>query len=516
MRLGTVLRQLAPKRVLACTATATPAVRSDILEQLELDPNDTPVVLRGFARPNLHLEVVEIEQLGARRVYAMKRLREILGLVQEPRGAAIVYAGTRRLTEKVAALLCERGWRCRPYHAGIESQEREAVNADFAHGRLDVVVATNAFGMGIDRADIRVVIHLQAPGSIEQYYQEVGRAGRDGEPAVGLLLSGTSDFGLRRRLIEYSSDRTFDDPHEAQAEEPAADAAAIGSAAWNKARQWKQFLDLMRYVEAGSCRHDFILGYFEDEAELLGGCGHCDVCERIARGDTGDEQAAEDTALVLRKALSGVARLRCRAGLTALAGSLHGATTQRIERLGLTALSTHGLLSDYPEAWIISLLRRLITAGLVEVTEDQFPVPFLTPLGAAVMRGEQPARVLLPPRDVGRRAKVPRTKKRGGARAEVAELDNDADHSLFEQLRQRRSDLAKERGVPAYVVCTNRSLTEIAQQRPTSADALAEIHGMGPSRIENYGEALLEITRAEASAEPSAEPSGDPQACANT
>jgi ATP-dependent DNA helicase RecQ len=311
-------------------------------------------------------------------------------------------------------------------------------------------------------------VHLRAPGSIEAYYQEVGRAGRDGEPATGLLLSGSPDYGFRRRLIDQSqtSDGT---PLSAELRE----------------RQWQMFLDLMRYVEAGSCRHDFILRYFDDEQEALGGCGHCDVCEQLARGDR-SVQAEEERTLVVRKALSGVARLRGRAGLTALAESLHGGDTKRLRQLGLTELSTHGILLAHSPEWVMALLRRLMTAGFVDLTPDQYPVPFLTPKGRQVMRGERRVEVILPPH--------PRAK--ASKKASPASVDEgDYDPALYDRLRAVRREIARDKSVAAFVVCHDRTLRDMARLQPQNAFELGQVHGMGPAKVDSYGAHFLAALR---------------------
>lgn len=464
LRIGQVLAALNPPRVLACTATATPAVRDEIVRRLSMAP--ARVVLRGFARPNLHLEVEEVDGMAARRKLVIQRVHTTLGEPRAARGAAIIYAGTRRHSATLAEQLSAVGWRCSAYHAGLDPSDRERVSAAFAGRDLDVVVATNAFGMGIDRSDIRLVAHLQAPGSIEQYYQEVGRAGRDGQPAYGLLISGVSDFGFRRRLISSSSDE-------------------VNDAAYFD-RQWHLFLDLMRYVEAGSCRHDFILRYFEDDKELLGGCGHCDVCERLD-GVAGEQLISDEDAIIVRKALAGVARLRRRAGLAALAASLHGKNTERVRKLGLDTLSTHGILSPHHERWILSLLRRLMTAALVDVTAGDFPVPYLTGDGIAVMKSELPVRVILPPPDVGRR------KRTRGSKRPAAPAPDGVDLQLFDLLKQVRTEQAKSRGVPAYVICHDRTLQDIAARKPRDHIELQQVHGMGPARIDAYGAVFLAV-----------------------
>jgi ATP-dependent DNA helicase RecQ len=260
-------------------------------------------------------------------------------------------------------------------------------------------------------------------------------------------------------------------------------------------QQWRLFLDLMRYVEAGSCRHDFILRYFGDEREALGGCGHCDVCERLEdRGEEGALRgASEEEALVVRKALAGVARNQGRAGLTAVSDMLHGTDNERLRRLGLTGLTTHGLLAAHPKAWVLALLRRLITAGLVDLTTSEFPIPYLTALGVATMKDEEPVRVLVPAPDAGRAREAKKERPRS-----ERELPDNVDPSLFESLRAVRLDIARAKGVPAYVVCHDRTLAEIAAYKPTSMEALADIHGMGPARIERYGEPFLATVSAHA------------------
>src|SRR6266852_5641 len=257
LTIGALLADLPRARVLACTATATPIVRDEILARLGLPP-DTPQIVRGFARPNLALRAAEIVGRRERERLVDGALSEALEGPKRGRGTAIVYAPTRKQADEESERLAERGWRTRSYHAGLDGKTRDAVQRDFADGRLEVVVATNAFGMGIDRPDVRAVIHLGPPGSIEAYYQEVGRAGRDGAPAWGLLLVSPGDMPRRRHLLES------DAPGEAVL-----------------AHKWGLFLELMRWAEGGSCRHDAILRYFGDEAETLDGCGHCDVCAAL-------------------------------------------------------------------------------------------------------------------------------------------------------------------------------------------------------------------------------------------
>ncbi len=467
LRLGELLRRLQPEHVLACTATATPPVREEILQRLGMP--DAHVVLRGFARPNLHLEARSLDGKREREKAMVAALKDALGDPKKPRGAAIVYAATRKETETIGAKLAGLGYRTGVYHAGLQSEERAQVNALFASGEVDVVVATMAFGMGIDRADIRLVVHAQAPNSIEGYYQEVGRAGRDGAPATGLLLTSAADFPLRRRLIERPWSET--PPPSATVE-----------------RQWKLFLDLMRYVEAGSCRHDFILRYFGDEEEVLGGCGHCDVCTAIEDGR--HEVATDDE--VVRKALAGVARANRQIGLGSMAQVLVGKKSAKLGRF--ERLSTFGILAEHELEWVTALLRRLVTAGLLEITGDAYPLLAISPKGVAVMKALQESRVILPPTR-RRRSKRERERARGD-RGAVVEGDatdglSAGERQRFERLREVRLVLAKKAGTPPYVVCSNRTLAEIAKLRPRDLGELLEVPGMGPTRVDAYGKALL-------------------------
>ena len=478
LRIGGILERLAPPRVLACTATATPEVRKEIRAALGFRDGESVEVLRGFARPNLHLAARYIDGPKEARAAMLTALDDALGSPKAPRGGAIVYAATRKTTEQFAEVLREKKYRVGAYHAGLDAASRTKVSNAFSERSLDVVVATNAFGMGIDRPDIRVVVHVQPPSSIEAYYQEVGRAGRDEATAHGLLLCSGADIALRRRLVETDRD-------------------GMNASSEQAARAWALFRELLMYLDARTCRHDFVLRYFGDEQELLGGCGHCDVCATIeARGAVSDAAADEATALIVRKALSGVARAGRRAGLVAIAEMLHGDRTTRAERFGFTDLSTFGLLGEHQPEFIVSLLRAMLAAGWIDLTPTEHPVPFLTGPGRDVMHARLPARIALPPETapVGRKAKRAKDPARGttASASEVAEVD-DAARPLFERLRAHRSEIAKERGVPAYVVAPNRSLVELAYIKPRTLGELSGIHGFGPSRIADYGEGFLSV-----------------------
>ena len=478
LEIGGVIADFPGARVLACTATATPIVRDEILARLGLPP-DTPQMVRGFARPNLALRAVEVESGRERERLVDGALGEALGGPGQGRGTAIVYAPTRKRAEEETERLAGHGWRATAYHAGLDGRTREIAQRGFAEGRIEVVVATNAFGMGIDRPDVRAVIHLAPPGSIEAYYQEVGRAGRDGAPALGLLLVGAGDLALRRALLERGSEGSVPDPAVVE-------------------HKWGMFLELIRWVEGGSCRHDAILRYFGDEAETLAGCGRCDVCRGLeAEGEAGDP---ERVTLIVRKALSGVARVHGRFGLQTVVKLIHGEPDERLERAGLTRVPTFGNLKEHPGPWLLALLRRCVSAGWVSFSGQDRPVVVLTDEGRAVMKGERPARLLLPP--TARRAAAAPGAGRSGEPArrrparEAAELDATG-QALFEALRRHRLAVARAEGLAPFIVASDRTLRDIASLRPRTLTELVEAHGVGPHKAERYGAGFLRIVAEE-------------------
>ena len=470
LQIGELMRDLPGSRVLACTATATPVVRDEILERLGL-PADTPQLLRGFARPNLSLRVAEISSAAERRQRVDALLAEALGAPNQKPGTAIVYAPTRKITEEEAARLQRTGWRALAYHAGMTGSDRDQVQRAFIEDQAQIVVATNAFGMGIDRADVRAIAHLAPPSSVEAYYQEVGRAGRDGEDAYCLLLVSPGDMALRRRLIESDSDGRATEQNVVQ-------------------HKWNLFLELMRWSEGGSCRHDAILRYFGDEEETLSGCGRCDVCRDLS---SGEETDSEETTTIVRKALCAIARLHGRYGIQMAAKLLRGADDARLIRDGLDQTPTYGTLEEHTEKWLLQLLRRLVTAGWVDFFGGERPVVILTEEGRQVIHAERPARLLLPPthapefRARSLRARTPTTDPREGF--------DDRALTLFEALRHHRLELARHEKVPPYVIASDRTLRDIALMRPDNLEELKLAHGIGPAKAEKYGDGLLAIVQ---------------------
>jgi ATP-dependent DNA helicase RecQ len=310
---------------------------------------------------------------------------------------------------------------------------------------------------------------LGPPSSIEAYYQEVGRAGRDGADALGLLLISSRDLPLRRALIERGAEGGAPDPAVVE-------------------HKWGLFLELIRWAEGGTCRHDAILRYFGDEAETLHGCGRCDVC--LALGGEAASQDPEAVRLIARKALSGVARVHARFGLQTAVALIHGDPDERLERAGLTATPTFGNLREHSREWLTRLLRRCVTAGWVNFTGADRPVVVLTEEGREVMKGLRPARLLLPAATQGRAAVAgPRPAKR----APAAEDLDAAGQALFQALRAWRLSVAREAAIAPFMVASDRTLRDIARLCPRTPEELALAYGIGRHKADRYGSAVLRV-----------------------
>ncbi|MEE2754003.1 MAG: ATP-dependent DNA helicase RecQ [Candidatus Latescibacterota bacterium] len=471
LRIGELIHDLPEARVLACTATATPVVRDEILERLGL-PADTPQLLKGFARPNLALRVRETQSRAEGKTQVDLLLRECLHSPGSGKGTSIVYSPTRKRTEAEAERLAQSGWRAEAYHAGMDGAQRERVQTAFANGKVEVVVATNAFGMGIDRHDVRCIAHLAPPSSVEAYYQEAGRAGRDGDDATCLLLVSPGDMAMRRSLIEMNTDGLKPDENTVR-------------------HKWNLFLELMRWAEGGSCRHDAILRYFGDEEETLADCGRCDVCQEMNEGDSVDDN---EVSLIVRKALCGVARVHGKFGIQAAAKLLKGSEDDRLNWSGLARTPTYGTLDSHNEDWILTLLRRCVTAGWVDFQGGQRPVVVVTEEGQDVIHERRPVRMLLPS---VKTARVKAASSRSGTR-KAASVNIDLDDNgrrLFEALRAWRVEMARKEKVPPYVIGSDRMLREIAMMGPSNESDLTLVHGIGPAKVVKYGEAILNVLK---------------------
>jgi ATP-dependent DNA helicase RecQ len=440
------LRQMFPGVSLhAYTATATARVRKDIAAQLGLV---APVELVGsFDRPNLVYRVLA-------RATLKRQLLDILG---RHRGqAGIIYCSSRREVDALAAWLHEGGVRARPYHAGLPDAERSRNQEAFLEEDADVVVATVAFGMGIDRSDVRFVVHAGAPQSLEHYQQESGRAGRDGLEAECVLIASSADFMKWRLMLERNGELT---------------------------EGTRRLLrDMERYAASVGCRHRHLAAYFGDRYEPAD-CGACDYC-------LGELEPAAEPIVVARKILSCVARVGQRFGIAHVTNVLCGSTSEQVTARRHQELSTFGLLQEATSAEVKGYIEQLIAHDLLRQTDDEFPVLALTAKGVALLKDpeSQPALALARQRRPVKDRPAPR------ARVET-ESWQDVDRDLFERLRAVRLAIARSRGVPPYVIFHDTTLRDMARQRPATPEALRGVYGVGARKAEDLGEVFLTAIR---------------------
>jgi ATP-dependent DNA helicase RecQ len=413
---------------LALTATADRRTRADILAQLGI-PEDG-LVVAGFDRPNIRYHVVHREQTG-------KQVRELLK--RQP-GPAIVYAPSRDKAEKIAETIGREGRPALPYHAGLEPQVRKRNQAAFVQSEEMVIAATVAFGMGIDKPDVRVVAHAAAPKSIEAYYQETGRAGRDGDPAEAWLFWAAQDFARARQRIE-----TEVEPDRRPAERERLNALAA-------------------FVEAPTCRRAILLRHFgEDPPEH---CGNCDNCL--------DPPATIDATEVARKLLSAAFRTEMRFGVGHLADVLAGNDNEKVRSFGHDRLSVFGIATADELALIRPVSRALIARDAFRA--DAYGGLSFGPGARPILKGEEQLIIAVPP---------PRR------RARPARSDGPQD-PLFDALREARRKLAADAGVPPYVIFHDSTLREIAAMKPRNLNELGTVQGVGAVKLERYGEAMLD------------------------
>jgi ATP-dependent DNA helicase RecQ len=436
---------------IALTATADPATRREILERLHLD--NARIYVESFDRPNIRYRIAEKD---TPRRQLLRFIRE-----EHPGQSGIVYCLSRKSVEETAAMLVENGIDALPYHAGFTGSEREQRQRRFIEQDGVVMVATIAFGMGIDKPDVRFVAHLDLPKSVEGYYQETGRAGRDGEPAEAWMVYGLADVVQQRRLIEQS-----------EADE-----------AYKRVSNAK--LDAMLGLcETVRCRRQYLLDYF---GEASGPCGNCDNC--LAPPDQFDGTEAA------QKLLSCIVRCQQASGFSFgaqhIIDVLRGERSEKVLQRGHDSLSTFGIGTDLSQAQWRAVLRQLVTMRLVAVDHDKFNVLRLTEESRAVLKGER--RLTLRRESAAPRA-TPR-KGRKPARSVPTFDDAGSPHqeAVFQALRQWRRDVAKEHGVPAYTVLHDASLREIAQRLPENESGLVGVSGIGAAKLARYGQSIVEI-----------------------
>ncbi len=427
---------------IALTATADPPTQREIAERLQLQ--DARRFVSSFDRPNIRYTVVQKENAK----------RQLLDFLEPHRGeSGIVYCLSRRKVEETAGFLAGHGIDAVPYHAGMDASLRIANQHRFLRGEGVVVVATIAFGMGIDKPDVRFVAHIDLPKSIEGYYQETGRAGRDGESAEAWMCYGLGDLVLLRQMIEQSE-----------------------SGPERKRLEHRKLDALVGYCETMRCRRQVLLDNFGEA--LPRACGNCDNCLSPPESWDGTEAA--------RKALSCVYRTGQRFGAAHLIDVLRGADTERIHQFGHDRLAVYGVGTDLDARSWRGVFRQLVALGLLEVDAEGHGGLRLAEASRPVLRGEQP--VLL-------RKESLRKRGRGGeARAARPAVEVPAaDRPLFEALRSLRTRLAREQGVPPYVIFHDATLREIARLRPQTPGDLALVGGIGAGKIERYGDEVLDV-----------------------
>ena len=444
-----------PQRPLvsAFTATATAEVRDDIIRALGLE--EPFVITTGFDRPNLYFAVEKPSS---------KPSALLAHLMQRRDKSGIVYCSTRKTVEEVCDMLLSRGLPATRYHAGLDPEERLANQDDFLYDRKTVMVATNAFGMGIDKSNVSFVIHYNMPKNMESYYQEAGRAGRDGEAADCILLYNGQDVRTAEFLIEHShenEDESMDEKTRRQLIE----------------RDMERLKQMTFYATTTDCLRRYILNYFGEKAPLC--CGHCGNC------DTNFEEV--DATMDARKILSCVYRLderRLHFGKTVVAAVLTGSKSEQINRFHLDTLSTYNIMHEQTAVRVRQLIDVLLERGLLTADPERYNALFLTQTGNALMRGRGELRI-----------KLPREKKPETAARRTEELAADVDEKLFEKLRALRTKVAQRAGVPPYVVFSNATLADMAARQPKSEYELLGVRGVGEAKARRYGAEFVDCIR---------------------
>jgi ATP-dependent DNA helicase RecQ len=431
------LREFYPEvPIIALTATAEPHTRQDILKRLRLE--NSKCYITGFDRPNIRYTVLEKNKPFNQLTSFLKTRKKEAG---------IVYCLSRKRVEKVTEQLKGAGYKADAYHAGLPDTKRQQVQEDFLRDNIRIVVATVAFGMGIDKSNVRFVIHHDIPKNIESYYQETGRAGRDGLASEALLLFGFGDIAIGRSMIENltNQERKRIEQHKLNA--------------------------IIGFAEALSCRRRVLLGYFGEQ--LVEDCNNCDICLNPPQ--------MIDVTIEARKALSCVFRVGQRFGTGHVIDVLMGSQNKRLLQLGHDRLSTYGIGTDKDRNFWGSLLRNLIHNGFLDQDIGNYSILTLPEKSRPLLRGEQAMSMAAP------RIREASVKKTTGRRNSSFDPDLDSNPELFEQLRKLRKQLADQTKVPPFVIFSDAALKEMAAKLPTSSDEFLDIHGVGKHKLKKYG-----------------------------
>ncbi len=461
LSLSRIVERFGDVPVAAFTATATARVQADIIERLGL--RSPHVVRASFNRPNLFYQVTPKDDVN----------RQILAFVQQREGeGGIVYRTTRDSVEGTAAYLAERGVRALPYHAGLSDNVRHDHQERFNRDEVDVIVATIAFGMGIDKSNVRFVVHGDLPKNIEGYYQETGRAGRDGEPAHCRLFFGRGDASRLRYFIDQVED-------DAERE--------IAS---------KKLWQMAEYASVNVCRRRQLLAYFGEEYPEAD-CGACDVCV----GEVERVDATTEAQILM----SAVVRTGQRFGAGQVVDVVTGADTQKVRDFGHDRIKTYGAGKGKPKKYWRAIVDDLLAQGCLARDDGRFPTLHLTPKGYDVLFGREGFEVI-------RRREPKKTgsgRRRSREAGTAAEPVGDYDATLFQRLRELRMERARELGVPPYIVFSDRTLHEMARVVPTDRERLHGITGVGEKKLAQHGEAFLAVLRDHAATADTSGPSGE-------
>ena len=462
LKIGRLRRELTNPPCLALTATATTRVQMDLRQRLAL--RDPFQLVAGFRRANLALSVHRCRS-RQEKLEVLERL-----VCDTEKGTILVYCATRRAVEEVAARLEHAHPSVGYYHAGLSDEERRCVHDNFRRGTLRILAATNAFGMGIDKPDVRLVVHFDIPGSVEAYYQEVGRAGRDGCPAACALLFHDRDLATQEYFIEQASQDS--------------DGAA-------RAERMKTLLqEMLGYVSVSACRQLAILKYFSDETEpVLGPCGLCDRC--LAPVQQPSWAVSDETAVSEKAILETVSWCMGRFGMGRIIDILRGSRSKALRASGAERCPTYGIGRAQTKLFVTRLVKALIDSGYLRIEGTEYPTLDVTRQGREMLQGIR-APVLSRAGEHQSNVSVQHP-RRGYAAGEVAPQASPPDPQLFERLKRLRTELAEEAGVAPFVIFHDKTLKAIAGYKPGTPAALLEIPGIGEMKAERYGRRVLAV-----------------------